>query len=129
MREGHILQEDDADTPTKRTYFLVQAMLLSPPPTSRQRELFIEVMDELRACYQRPAAIELLDETQGQVEDANYYKALSALRRLIDYEAQLLKLEPPQWRRQSQPRPAPVRPALAAMHPAPIVEYRTALAR
>lgn len=102
MREGHILQEDDADTPTKRTYFLVQAMLLSPPPTPAQQDAFRRAMAELRACYQRPTGIELLHEVQGQIDVANYYKALSALRRLIDYEAQLLRLDPPQWRRQAQ---------------------------
>lgn len=102
MREGHILQEENADTPTRRTYFLVQAMLLAPPPSEEQNTLFTDLMHELRTCYQRPTAVELLDETQLQVTDANYYKALSALRRLIDYEAQLLRLEPLTWRRQAQ---------------------------
>jgi flagellar biosynthesis repressor protein FlbT len=102
MREGHILQEADADTPTKRAYFLVQAMLLAPPPSAAQEAALRAAMAELRACYRRPTTVELLDETQGQVDAGNFYKALSALRRLIDYEAQLLRLEPPQWRRQSQ---------------------------
>lgn len=102
MREGHILQEEDADTPTKRTYFLVQAMLLTPPPTEAQAAMFERSMLDLRDCYRRPTTVELLDETASQVGSTNYYKALSALRKLIDYEAQLLRLEPPTWRRQSQ---------------------------
>lgn len=107
MREGHILQEEDVDTPTKRLYFLVQAMLLAPPPTEAQQASYASIMVQLRECYRRPMTLELLDETDMQVNDANYYKALTALRRLIDYEAQLLRIEPPTWRRQSQRSTAP----------------------
>lgn len=100
MREGHILQEDDADTPTKRVYFMVQTMLLSPPPTQNQMTVFGAAMIDLRECYRRPITIGLLDETDAQIADGNCYKALGALRKLIDYEAQLLRLETPSWRRQ-----------------------------
>jgi flagellar protein FlbT len=100
MREGHILQEDDTDTPTKRVYFMVQTMLLSPPPTEDQFSIFHVGMKDLRECYRRPITIGLLDDTDTQVASGNYYKALAALRKLIDYEAQLLRLEAPSWRRQ-----------------------------
>jgi flagellar protein FlbT len=48
MRESHILQEEDADSPTKRLYFLVQGMLLAPPPNAAQHMAFQSGMQDLR---------------------------------------------------------------------------------
>ena len=39
LREKDVLQEPDANTPTKRLYFLVQAMLMQPPPPEALRKM------------------------------------------------------------------------------------------
>ena len=54
MREKDVLQEADANTPTRRLYFLVQAMLMRPPPPAELFDSFAAAMSQLAAAYIRP---------------------------------------------------------------------------
>lgn len=44
MREKDVLQGADANTPTKRLYFLVQTMLMQPPPSEALLESYKETV-------------------------------------------------------------------------------------
>lgn len=106
MREKDVLQEADANTPTKRLYFLVQTMLMQPPPAQALMDSYREIHDQLRAAYLRTENLEILEDVARLVDTGDYYKALARLHPLIAYEAELLNVEPHQWRRTSSPPPA-----------------------
>jgi flagellar protein FlbT len=107
MREKDVLQEEDADTPTRRLYFQVQAMLMQPPPPSELMADFAASLAQLRASFIKPDALATLYQTERLVAAGDYYKALMALQPLIAYEAQLLNVEAPTWRRQSHKAETP----------------------
>jgi len=102
MREKDVLQEADANTPTKRLYFLVQTMLMQPPPSETLLASYEEAHRQLTEAYVRADNLEVLRDVHRLVADGDYYKALARLHPLIAYEADLLKMEPHQWRRTSQ---------------------------
>ena len=60
MREKDVLQEADANTPTRRLHFVVQAMLMQPPPSGELLDSFAELMSQLSGAYMRPQSLELL---------------------------------------------------------------------
>ncbi len=102
MREKDVLQEEDATTPTRRLYFLVQAMLMQPPPPAELQANYEQVLTSLQAAYIKPATLAALDEAAALVASGDYYKALTKLQPLIQYEAALLNVTPHEWRRSSQ---------------------------
>jgi flagellar protein FlbT len=102
MREKDVLQEADANTPTKRLYFLVQTMLMQPPPSDELMSGYREAHRQLTDAYVRADNLDILHEVDRLVGEGDFYKALARLHPLIAYEADLLKVEPHRWRRTSQ---------------------------
>ncbi len=51
MREKDILQEAQVDTPTKIVYFLVQVMLMQPPPPESLMESYRTAYERLMQAY------------------------------------------------------------------------------
>lgn len=99
MREKDVLQEADADTPTKRLYFVIQAMLMQAPPTAALGETYRALHDQLADAFVKPENLAILRAVDAMVEAGDYYKALARLHPLIAYEAGLLNVEPHEWRR------------------------------
>ena len=120
MREKDVLQEADANTPTRRLYFVVQAMLMQPPPSGELLDSFAELMSQLSVAYMRPQSLELLQEVARLVDTGDFYKALMKLHPLIDYEAELLQVPSHEWRRAKQPAP------VSQSRPAPEAEFASA---
>jgi flagellar protein FlbT len=103
MREKDVLQEEDANTPTKRLYFLVQAMLMQPPPPVLLMQTYHSVQSELKGVYVKQDNVAVLQDVDRLVEAGDYYKALIRLHPLIAYEARLLNVESHEWRRRGSP--------------------------
>jgi len=101
MREKDVLQEADANTPTKRLYFTVQAMLLAPPPSPTLLETYSALHRDLAEVFTRPDLCHALADVHAFVVAGDYYKALAKLHPMIEVEAGLLKVDPPRWRRAS----------------------------
>jgi flagellar protein FlbT len=99
MREKDVLQEEDANTPTKRLYFLVQAMLMQAPPSPALMESYHEMHEQLMEAFVKPDNLAALQAVAQLVEAGDYYKALVKLHPLIAYEANLLNVQPHEWRR------------------------------
>jgi flagellar protein FlbT len=99
MREKDVLREADANTPTRRLYFIIQTMLMQPPPSTTLVRTYQELLEQLRMAYVRAENLEILQRVDELVVSVDYYKALAALHPLIAYEAGLLNIDPHQWRR------------------------------
>jgi flagellar protein FlbT len=102
MREKDILQEAQVDTPTKIVYFLVQVMLMQPPPPESLMESYRTAHARLMQAYVKAENLDVLREVDRLVVEQDYFKALMQLQPLIAYEAQLLHMRPHEWRRGAQ---------------------------
>lgn len=91
IRGADILKEEDANTPLKRVYFLIQTALLD-----------VKIRDKIVPHIQKQLA-ELFNIFSSEVKDdimrtanfvsiSDYYKALSSLRPAMKYEAKLLEI-------------------------------------
>jgi len=114
MREKDVLQEQDADTPTRRLYFLIQAMLMQPQDAPTLGENYRALLAELRNAYVKPANLGVLDEVDRAVAGGDYYKGLIRLKPLIEYEANLLNVDRHEWRRARRAPPRSGHPARGA---------------
>lgn len=114
LREKDVLMAEDVSTPVRRAYFAAQSVLLNAQPLLGSAEAFTEQVARLRGVFLKPEHLELLDEAEAQMQAGNTYRALSALRELVLYEAALLNVEPPErfrrdgaMREDSASRPPP----------------------
>ena len=90
LRERDVMQEEQAVTPTSRVYFIVQLMLLGPDGAETYQVTFEQLMTALLRTFKSPPILKALTDCAYWVGAHDYYKALAALRPVLDYEAKLL---------------------------------------
>lgn len=93
LREAEVMQESEADTPAKRTYFTAQLMLMDPQNKSEYEPAFERYCAELQNALINPAVKARLAEALEAANSGNYYAALKAIKDVIAYES--LVLRPP----------------------------------
>ena len=87
LREKDILRLDDADTPCKKIYLMVQMMYLATDPTPHHDLYFSLVKDVLEAA---PSTASMIDDINNKILTGEMYKALKQTRKLIEYERELM---------------------------------------
>lgn len=91
LRETDVMQEEDADTPTKRAYFAAQLMLLDPEHRTDYEEPFRRFMKDLLGAFTNPEILALLEQALQHFSDGDHYKILAVLRKVIKYEEVLFQ--------------------------------------
>ncbi|GAB4238404.1 MAG: flagellar biosynthesis repressor FlbT [Methyloligellaceae bacterium] len=87
LREKDIMRPDDADTPCKKIYLLIQMMYLADDPRQHHKLYFQLIDDILKAA---PSTLALIDQINNQILAGSYYKALKLAKNLIAYEKELM---------------------------------------
>ncbi|MGB5949596.1 MAG: flagellar biosynthesis repressor FlbT [Parvibaculum sp.] len=87
LREKDILRLDEADTPCKKIYLVLQMMYLSTDPIQHHELYFQLVRDVLQAA---PSTGPMLDNINNKILTGQLYKALKETRKLIEYERELI---------------------------------------
>lgn len=87
LREKDVMKEDEADTPCKRIYFLVQCMYLARAPRDYHKRYFAMVSEVQSAS---PSSAFFFMQINDHIISDSYYKALKVARQLIDHEKELI---------------------------------------
>lgn len=90
LLEGHILQEDEATTPLRQLYFIVQVMLMNPDSAVQARQMFNRSLPLLLASFEDGQIRAALKHIDGLVSEGEVYEALKSIRALYPREAQIL---------------------------------------
>ncbi len=88
LREKDIMRPDDADSPSKRIYVLIQLMYLAHDPKDLHEDYFKAVKQLQDAA---PSTSVIFMKINDHILDGKYYKALKEARNLIEYEGRLLE--------------------------------------
>ncbi len=86
LREKFILREAEANTPSKRIYFVVQQMYLSKGSAELQK-LYLEYVRDLQNAA--PSLIPFIAPVTENVINNDYYAAIKNADRLIKKEQEL----------------------------------------
>jgi len=91
LREKDILKEENADSPARRIYFIVQLMYLDEINIAAYHQTYWSlVRDFLHAA---PSAIDMIRSISDHILSGQYYKALKLVNKLIGYEQSLISLK------------------------------------
>ena len=87
LREKDVMKEEEANTPCKRIYFVIQAMYLSKTPKELHTSYFELVNDVQKAA---PSCGIFFAQINDEIINDRYYKAMKLGRQLIEHESELL---------------------------------------
>lgn len=95
MRQKHILQESEADTPVKRLYFALQMLYIDEEGRAGYEDSFRKYHKDLQDTLSLPTIKDSLDLINQTVSEGKYYDAMKVCRDLIKVEAELFKIANP----------------------------------
>ena len=88
LREKDIMKKQDADTPCRRIYFVIQLMYVDEKNMLEHHNMYWKlVQDVIKAA---PSVLGLVHQISENILGNRYYKALKLARKLIDYEEEVV---------------------------------------
>lgn len=90
LLENHVLQPENATTPLKQLYFIVQMMLINPEGADQSMAMFKKSIVMLLACFQNEEVLAELKRIDGMVTSGRAFDALKAIRTLYPVEERIL---------------------------------------
>ena len=90
LLEGHVLQIDDASTPLRQLYFILQVMLMNPTGANDAYEMFRRSLPLMIASFSDPEISGTLKQIDRMVGEGHVYEALKAIRGLYPLESKAL---------------------------------------
>ncbi len=87
LREKDIMRENEADTPSKKIYLLIQLMYLSPTPADLHDSYFNQIRLIQDAA---PSTAMYFMKINDYIMNNQYYKAMKEARNLVEYEQEIL---------------------------------------
>lgn len=89
LRQKDILTEDQATTPCRKIYLVIQLMYIGDGLTSEFAQLYWDLVREVLAAA--PSTNDLISQMSAYIVDLNFYPALKVAKKLISYEEELIK--------------------------------------
>ncbi len=89
LLENHVMQAEQADTPLRQLYFIVQIMVMSPNDSAAARALFRERLKEVLAGDLDGRTLAELKTVDQWVSEGKVFPALRVIRNLFAQEATL----------------------------------------
>ena len=88
IREKDVMKEEQADTPCKRIYFLIQCMYLARNPAVYHKKYF-DMVTEVQSAS--PSSAFFFMQINDYIMNGTYYKAMKIARELIEHERELIE--------------------------------------
>lgn len=91
LLESHVIQADQASTPLRQLYFIVQIMLINPAGVAEARDMFRRSLPMLIASFDNQDICKGLKQIDRMVGEDDIYEALKAIRALYPLERRALE--------------------------------------
>jgi flagellar protein FlbT len=95
LLENHVLQPEDASTPLRQLYFIVQIMLMNPDGAGEARDMFRKSLAALLSSFRSEQVLSALKDIDRLVGEGEVYEALKAIRALYRAEEEILRANAP----------------------------------
>jgi flagellar protein FlbT len=90
LLEAHVMKVEDASTPLRQLYFIIQIMLMNPTDTLAAREMFKKSIHMTIDVSESAHLVAGLRSVKTLVETNRIFEALKAVRALFPIEAEIL---------------------------------------
>ena len=93
LREKDIMSERDANSPSRRIYFVIQLMYVNEENLMNHHQAYWTLVEEL--VQAAPSVINLIDQINEHILFGRYYQALKLAQQLIVYEEEVMNATEP----------------------------------
>jgi len=90
LLESHVLQMEEANTPLRQLYFILQVMLMNPTGANDAYDMFRRSLPLMIASFSDPEITGTLKHIDRMVSEGHVYEALKAIRALYPLERMAL---------------------------------------
>ena len=90
LLENHVMQKEDADTPIKQLYFVVQLMMMHPDNKEQSLSLFRHMIKNLLDTLETEELIQGVKNADLEVQSDKAFSALKTIRNLFPIEERIL---------------------------------------
>jgi len=90
LLESHVLQPEEATTPLKQLYFILQTMIMDPASAPAAKDMFHLVMASVSGAFSSPDVLEQLGEVEDLAKNERWFEAMKTVRSLYPIEARLM---------------------------------------
>jgi len=88
LRQKDILSEEEANSPSRRVYFVIQLMYIDTEKLVEYHGKYWELVNDILAAA--PSTKPYIERISEQIVACDYYQALKLTRKLMNYEEELL---------------------------------------
>jgi len=86
LLETHVMQAEDATTPLKQIYFVVQVMLMDPATARNTTQLAASLIAKAMDAFESPRIQQGLEHVRELIGRSRYFEAMKALRVMYPLE-------------------------------------------
>jgi flagellar protein FlbT len=90
LLESHVMQPEQASTPLRQLYFILQIMLMNPGNMEEARDMFRHSLPKLLESFHNEHVLATLKHVDRLVAEGHVYDALKAIRGLYGLEHDIL---------------------------------------
>ncbi len=87
LLENHVMQPENASTPLRQLYFIVQIILMNPEDAKDARDMFRKLLPMLLASFSNDQILASLKQVDRMIVEDHIYDALKLIRSLFPIEA------------------------------------------
>jgi len=95
LLENHVMQKEDANTPIKQLYFVVQLMMIHPNDKEQADLLFEQMTRNLLSTLETEALVNGVKQVMEEVENGKEFNALKIIRGLFPTEEEIMSAKKP----------------------------------
>ena len=88
LREKDILSEEEANSPSRQLYFIIQLMYIDEENLDLHQKKYWKLVKELVKAA--PSTVGFIDQISEYIVGGKYYQALKLANNLIDYEQEVI---------------------------------------
>jgi flagellar protein FlbT len=88
LREKDIMREEEASSPCRRIYFIIQLMYIDEKNLSAHHNTYWQLVRELMDAA--PSSLGMIDQISWYILGNKYYQALKLTRKLIAFEQEAI---------------------------------------
>lgn len=93
LLENHVMQREDANTPFKQLYFVIQLLFMDPSDTDEPKKLFKNMVYSLLEVLENSQLVQVLKAADVEVATGKEFAALKTIRGAFPLEEELLKAQ------------------------------------
>jgi flagellar biosynthesis repressor protein FlbT len=90
LREKDILTEENADTASKKIYFMILNMYVDPKNETDYHKTYFKLVDSLIGALPDKRVLAMVMQVSQKILEGNHYQALKECKKLINFEAEVL---------------------------------------